>query len=93
MSKQVVILAAGMGTRLARPLPKPLTELRDGRSIMQQQIDNLRTELELRRTLASNSPTSILERAGARRSASKGVFQGDPLPNRLDRIEKTSQSQ
>ena len=43
MSKQVVILAAGMGTRLARPLPKPLTELRDGRSIMQQQIDNLKT--------------------------------------------------
>ena len=43
MSKQVVILAAGMGTRLARPLPKPLTELRDGRSIMQQQFDNLKT--------------------------------------------------
>ncbi|MDE2386380.1 MAG: phosphocholine cytidylyltransferase family protein [Actinomycetales bacterium] len=43
MSKQVVILAAGMGTRLARPLPKPLTELRDGRSIMQQQIDNLKS--------------------------------------------------
>ena len=41
MSKQVVILAAGMGTRLARPLPKPLTQLRDGRSIMQQQLDNL----------------------------------------------------
>ncbi len=31
-----------MGTRLARPLPKPLTELRDGRSIMKQQIDNLK---------------------------------------------------
>jgi choline kinase len=30
-----------MGTRLARPLPKPLTELRDGRSIMKQQMDNL----------------------------------------------------
>jgi choline kinase len=43
MSKQVVILAAGMGTRLARPLPKPLTELRDGRSIMKQQLDNLKT--------------------------------------------------
>jgi len=41
MSIQVVILAAGMGTRLARPLPKPLTELRDGRSIMKQQFDNL----------------------------------------------------
>lgn len=42
MSRQVVILAAGMGTRLSRPLPKPLTELKDGRSIMQQQVDNLK---------------------------------------------------
>jgi choline kinase len=43
MSIQVVILAAGMGTRLSRPLPKPLTQLKDGRSIMQQQVDNLKT--------------------------------------------------
>jgi choline kinase len=42
MSQQVVILAAGMGTRLARPLPKPLTELGDGRSIMKQQVDNIK---------------------------------------------------
>ena len=39
---QVVILAAGMGSRLGRSLPKPLTELADGRSIMQQQFDNIR---------------------------------------------------
>jgi choline kinase len=39
---QVAILAAGMGTRLGRPLPKPLTELSTGKSIMAQQIDNLR---------------------------------------------------
>jgi choline kinase len=39
---QAVILAAGMGTRLGRPWPKPLTPLSDGRTIMQQQIDNLR---------------------------------------------------
>ncbi|MEY4323728.1 MAG: hypothetical protein RL410_1509 [Actinomycetota bacterium] len=32
-----------MGTRLARPLPKPLTELSDGRTIMGQQIDNLKS--------------------------------------------------
>jgi choline kinase len=38
-----VILAAGMGTRLGRPWPKPLTVLSDGRSIMQQQMDNLRS--------------------------------------------------
>jgi len=42
MSIQTVILAAGMGTRLGRALPKSLTELDDGRSIMQQQHDNIR---------------------------------------------------
>jgi choline kinase len=31
-----------MGTRLGRPLPKPLTALEDGRTIMQQQLDNVR---------------------------------------------------
>lgn len=41
MPLQTVILAAGMGTRLARPNPKPLTPLNDGRTIMQQQIENL----------------------------------------------------
>ena len=38
---QAVILAAGMGSRLGRPLPKPLTILQDGRTMLQQQIDNL----------------------------------------------------
>jgi choline kinase len=42
MTLQVTILAAGMGTRLGRPWPKPLTRLRDGRSIMAQQMDNIR---------------------------------------------------
>ncbi|MFM8893954.1 MAG: NTP transferase domain-containing protein, partial [Actinomycetales bacterium] len=39
---QIVILAAGMCTRLGRPWPKPLTNLSDGRSIMGQQIENVR---------------------------------------------------
>ncbi|MFM1789604.1 MAG: hypothetical protein RLZZ12_953 [Actinomycetota bacterium] len=42
MAIQVVILAAGMGTRLGKPWPKPLTPLADGRSILQQQIENVR---------------------------------------------------
>lgn len=41
MTLQTIILAAGMGSRLGRSLPKPLTELGDGRSIMQQQHDNI----------------------------------------------------
>jgi CDP-glycerol glycerophosphotransferase len=40
---QVVILAAGMGTRLGRATPKPLTRLRDGRSIQRRQLDALCT--------------------------------------------------
>ena len=39
---QVVILAAGMGTRLGRPLPKPLTRLATGQTILQQQVANIR---------------------------------------------------
>lgn len=41
MTVQAVILAAGMGTRLGRPWPKPLTPLSDGRTIMKQQMDNI----------------------------------------------------
>ena len=32
-----------MGTRLGKPWPKPLTQLSDGRSIMQQQMENVQT--------------------------------------------------
>ncbi len=38
---QVTILAAGMGTRLGRPFPKPLTLLADGRTILAQQLENI----------------------------------------------------
>lgn len=42
MAKQVVILAAGLGTRLGRPHPKPLTRLRSGESIMRRAVNSLR---------------------------------------------------
>lgn len=42
MIPQVTILAAGMGTRLGKPWPKPLTPLKDGRTILQQQLENVR---------------------------------------------------
>jgi len=40
---QVTILAAGMGTRLGRPFPKPLTRLSSGETIMEQQVANIRS--------------------------------------------------
>ncbi len=39
---QVTILAAGMGTRLGRPFPKPLTKLANGQTIMEQQVENIK---------------------------------------------------
>lgn len=38
---KIVILAAGIGSRLGNPLPKPLTVLKSGKTIMQQQMENL----------------------------------------------------
>lgn len=38
---KIVILAAGIGSRLGNPFPKPLTTLDDGKSIMEKQIDNI----------------------------------------------------
>lgn len=38
---KIVILAAGMGSRLGNPFPKPLTLLKSGDTIMGQQLNNL----------------------------------------------------
>jgi choline kinase len=54
VSTQVVILAAGMGSRLGRTLPKPLTPLADGRTIIQQQFDNIH------QTLGAKTPITLV---------------------------------
>lgn len=53
-----------------------------------QEINNLKTELELRRTLAANSPMIIIERHGARVAASRGVYEGDTVRDRVQEIQK-----
>lgn len=53
-----------------------------------QEINNLKTELELRRTLASNSPMMLIQRQSERAAASRGIYQGDPVRNRLDLIQQ-----
>ncbi len=44
MTLQVVILAAGLGTRLGKPHPKPLTPLSSGESILRRAVNALRDE-------------------------------------------------
>lgn len=44
---KIIILAAGIGSRLGNPFPKPLTPLKDGKSIMQRQIDNITTYFDI----------------------------------------------
>lgn len=40
---KIIILAAGIGSRLGNPFPKPLTPLKNGKSIMQMQTENITT--------------------------------------------------
>ena len=44
---KIIILAAGIGSRLGNPFPKPLTPLKDWRSIMQRQINNITTYFDV----------------------------------------------
>ncbi|MCW2478055.1 integrating conjugative element protein [Candidatus Symbiopectobacterium sp. NZEC135] len=57
---------------------------------LDREILNLKTELELRRELANNSPMTIIQRHGARAAGSRGIYEGDPVPNRLHRLQHSS---
>ncbi|HBO3209106.1 integrating conjugative element protein [Pseudomonas aeruginosa] len=57
-------------------------------SALEQEIDNLKTELELRRTLAGNSAMAIIQRHSIRAVGSRGVFEGDTTRDRLREVQK-----
>ncbi|MFD0797003.1 NTP transferase domain-containing protein [Maribacter chungangensis] len=44
---KIVILAAGIGSRLGNPFPKPLTPLNNGKTIMGMQVDNLASKFNI----------------------------------------------
>ncbi|MCI2227781.1 phosphocholine cytidylyltransferase family protein [Polaribacter sp. MSW13] len=44
---KIIILAAGIGSRLGNPFPKPLTPLKDGKSIMQKQLQNIKKYFDI----------------------------------------------
>ena len=55
---------------------------------LDREIMNLKTELEVRRELANNSPMAIIQRHGTRAAGSRGVYEGDPVPDRLNRLQR-----
>jgi integrating conjugative element protein (TIGR03755 family) len=57
---------------------------------LDREISNLKTELELRRTLANNSPMAIIQRHGTRAAGSRGIYEGDPVPDRLDQLQRAN---
>ena len=56
--------------------------------LLEQEINNLKTELDLRRELAANSPMAIIQRHGTRSAGSRGIYQGDTERDRLDAIQR-----
>ena len=44
---KIIILAAGIGSRLGNPFPKPLTLLKNGKSIMEIQTENITSKYDI----------------------------------------------
>jgi integrating conjugative element protein (TIGR03755 family) len=57
-------------------------------STLEQEINNLKTELDLRRTLGGNSAMAIVQRHNARASGSRSIFEGDTTRDRLKEVQK-----
>ena len=55
---------------------------------LEQEINNLKTELSLRRELAGNTAMMIVQRNTHRSAGSRGIFEGDTERNRLDSVQK-----
>nr|WP_225920174.1 integrating conjugative element protein [Pseudomonas vanderleydeniana] len=58
------------------------------REALQQEIANLLTDLEMRRSLTSNSPSAIIARHQQRKDNSRTIYGGDPEGNRLESVEQ-----
>ena len=65
-------------------------DIRHESDALTQEINNLKTELELRKTLADNTTLLLIERRNARSTESRAVYEGDPIRNRLDNIQRPS---
>jgi hypothetical protein len=53
---------------------------------LDQEIRNLKTELELRANWRTTRPWPSSSATG--RAGSRGIYEGDPVPDRLDRLQR-----
>ena len=60
--------------------------------ILAQEINNLKTELELRQALAGNAPMVLIQRHSTRSSSSRGIYEGDSIRDRVREIEKAPEA-
>ncbi|MGU1062183.1 integrating conjugative element protein [Pseudomonas aeruginosa] len=60
--------------------------------LLDREVHNLKTELQLRRELAGNSPMAIIQRHTVRAAGSRSVYEGDPIPDRLDQLQRPPNS-
>ena len=81
MTVQVVILAAGLGTRLGKPHPKPLTPLASGESIMRRAVNALRRAYGVAVSVAQRAARAMaVERGYSRHLLAVGVLDELSVP-------------
>ena len=80
---KIIILAAGIGSRLGNPFPKPLTPLKDGNSIMQRQLKNIVKYFDINdvKTEITNLDSENLNVINAQEAAAE---QADSIKQGLD---------
>lgn len=64
------------------------TALSRENNILEQEINNLNAELDLRQKLPNNAAKTILDRHQQRSENFRTIYQSDPERNRLQQIQK-----
>ncbi|WP_122339468.1 integrating conjugative element protein [Pseudomonas caricapapayae] len=82
------LLLAGAREPNATSISNAVTATEKQQQVLQQELSNLKQELDMRNSLAGNAAKQITERSRERSEGSRGVFQGDPIPDRVRQVEK-----
>lgn len=84
------VLQAGSREPNASSISNAVTATDKEQHILNQDLASLKQELDLRNSLTGSAAKQIIERSRDRNESSRGVFQGDPIPDRVQQIESGS---